>query len=173
MARRPFAHSRAPRRATSWLDLPAAVTILTSGGGTIVLSLTAAELAKRPFTIVRTHIELLFSSDQLTADEGQIGAVGMCVVSDQAEAIGVTAVPTPVTDLSSDLWFVHRSMINEFAFITAAGFDGNGGSHYTVDSKAMRKVNDDQDVLMVVEIDGSLSNGASIRSMGRVLIKEH
>jgi len=37
-------------------------------------------------------------SDQFVATEGYEIAIGMAVVSDQALAIGVTAVPTPFTD---------------------------------------------------------------------------
>ena len=34
------------------------------------------------------------------------------MVSDQAVAVGVSAIPTPVTELSSDLWFVHQWIMN-------------------------------------------------------------
>jgi len=97
MARRHVSFARGPRRATSWFDIPPTLTAFTSAGGTILVSLDPAEKDARPFTIIRTHLEILISSDQLTADEKQIGAIGMCVVSNQAESVGVTAVPTPVS----------------------------------------------------------------------------
>ena len=160
------------RRLTSWLDLPFATTTLTAAGGTIVLSLTAEELSKRPFTIVRTHMMVHMTSDQIGADEQQFAAVGMCVVSDQAAAIGVTAVPTPVTDAASDLWFFHNNVAAEFAFVTGVGFDASAGETSQFDSKAMRKVNNDQDVLLIVELATGISSGLSITIGGRLLIKE-
>jgi hypothetical protein len=51
---------------------------------------------------------MAISSDQFAQSESQIGAIGLAVVTDQAVGIGVTAVPTPITDLSSDSWFLHR-----------------------------------------------------------------
>ncbi len=138
----------------------------------MVVSLTALELAKRPFTIIRTHLRIHIASDQLIADELQVAALGMCVVSDQALAIGVTAVPTPITDNNSDLWFLHQFLVGDFTLATAIGFDASGGHDSMVDSKAMRRVNDDEDVLLAVEVSAA-SNGAFISTMGRLLIKEH
>ena len=160
------------KRMTSWLDVEPLSSAIDTSGSVITHSLTAVEKARRPFTIVRTHLLVRITSDQLSADEFQFGALGMCVVSDQAEAIGVTAVPTPITDLASDLWFVHQLLSNEFVFITGAGFDAAGGAVFEIDSKAMRKVNDDEDAIVVVETS-SISFGALYQIAGRVLIKEH
>ncbi len=171
MARR-FRGSHGARRATSWLDLPPVFSGI-SGTGTLLLSLTVPEKAKRPFTIVRTHLRVHIQSDQSLASEIAIAAVGMCVVSDQASAIGITALPTPLTDLASDLWFVHQLIFNNFVFADATGFVESAGEQVEVDSKAMRKVNDDEDVVVVAEIDTALANGASMILAGRVLIKEH
>ena len=108
MATRHFrSRSSTTRRATSWFDIPPFSVAVVAGGGTILASLTAAELAKRPFTIIRTHLTFDVQSDQVAATEVQTGAMGMAVVSDQASALGVTAVPTPATDAASDLWYLH------------------------------------------------------------------
>ncbi len=93
----------------------------------------------------------MVTSDQQIATETQIAAFGLCVVSDQALAIGITAVPTPVTDLGSDLWFVHQMTFNDFTFASAASYQSSAGRIYEIDSKAMRKVNDDQDIVLVFE----------------------
>jgi len=169
---RRFRGGHGARRATSWLDVePTSVTVDTSIS-VISHSLNALEQAKRPFTVVRSHLHLHIRSDQLAADEPQFGAVGICVISDQAQAIGISAVPTPLTDLASDLWFLHGMMSSDFAFLSAVGFDGSSGQSYDFDSKAMRKVNDDEDVIIVIET-ASISNGAQYLISGRVLIKEH
>ncbi len=170
-------HSRGPvrsraRRETSWFPIDAAQTSIASDTAIIISSLTAGEGAKRPFTIIRTQLTVHLSTDQLIANEIQALAVGMCVVSDQASAIGVTAVPTPDTDAGSDLWFLHRYIVNDFVFNSAIGFDARGGIMLHIDSKAMCKVNDDEDVVLVAE-SASFSFGSTLFTGGRLLIKEH
>ncbi len=147
---------------------------VAASGAVLVASLSVAEKARRPFTIVRTHLTYQIESDQSVALEDYGVAVGMCVVSDQAAAIGVTAVPTPVTDLASDLWYLHQITFGTFVFASAVGFVERAGpeSNQHVDSKAMRKVNDDQDVLLVAEGTG-IGSGMILRVAGRLLVKEH
>jgi len=145
---------------------------LEQSAAVLIASLSAAADAKRPFTIIRSYLHVHLRSDQLSADEFQQVAVGMCVVTDQASAIGVTAVPTPSTDADSDMWYLHRWMTSDFAFITGAGFDAASGISADIDSKAARKVNDDQDVLLVAETS-ALSEGIQLVTAGRFLIKEH
>ena len=159
-------------RIMSWLPIDIA-SFSVSAAGTIVNSLTTAEKARRPFTVIRTHLEVAMNTDQIIASEDQIGAVGMCVVSDQAVAIGAMAVPTPVTDLDSDLWFVHQLMFGEFVFMTAAGFQARTSVRTTIDSKAMRKVDDSEDLIMVAQSSSALGEGITMITGGRLLIKEH
>ena len=157
-------------RKTTWFDIPPQSTAL--GGNVVFLaaSMVAEELAKRPFTIVRTHLELMIVSDQLAASETQIVGVGIAVVSEQAEAIGVTAVPTPISDLNSDLWLLHKLLFNQLSFGSAVGFESQAGRLVSIDSKAMRKVNNDQEIVVMIETQGA---GAAVTIGGRLLIKEH
>ncbi len=165
--------SRGKRRESLWFDLVATeVTIPGASTALLILSLDAGALALRPFTIVRTYFNYHIRSDQVAAIEEYQTAVGMCVVSDQASAIGVTAVPTPFTDLGSDLWFVHSIMANQFLFLDATGSNPNSGVSKDIDSKAMRKVEDGQDVVVVLE-NSSISAGCVVISAGRMLIKTH
>ncbi len=101
--------------------------------------------------------------------ETQIGAVGFAVVTDQAVAVGVTALPTPITDLASDMFFLHQFLLARTVFATAIGFEAPGGTVIQVDNKAMRKVNDDQDLVITTE---GLSDGFIIDIAGRFLVKE-
>ncbi len=160
------------RRMSDWFFIaPGHNTLAGAASAVVVASLNAAGLAARPFTIVRTHMELTIESDQTAASERQIAAIGMAIVSDQASAIGVTAVPTPSTDAGSDLWFAHQWMFNEFLFVSGVGVHPNAGAKYSIDSKAMRKVNADEDVLVIAE--NSLAGGSVIGAAGRFLIKVH
>ena len=157
-------------RSTTWLEIePLQFSI---GANLILIThlMTAAELAKRPFTIVRTHLEVQVTSDQIGATERGVLGVGMAVVSDQAVAVGAAAVPAPIDDLDSDLFFLIKLLFYEFTFVTAAGFDSVSGTQASIDSKAMRKVNNDQEAVVVAQT-GTV--GARFQIGGRILIKEH
>ena len=158
------------RRESRWLDVPTVEATL-AGAPTAVItnSLTAIELALRPFTVVRSRLSLLVNSDQSAATETYGAAIGMAVVSDQAAAIGVTAVPTPITDQASDLWFLYELAFGRLQFKDATGIV-EVGQLQLIDSRAMRKVEDGQDLVIVVE---NTIAGAVTTSGGRVLIKLH
>ncbi len=157
------------RRESLWADHTPVSVNLTAVGGTIFTSGNAALLALRPFTIVRTRVTLFVRSDQEAASEFQVGAYGHAVVSDQAEAIGVTAVPTPITDMASDLWFVHQMVMSEYVL-----GEGSRSRPWLIDSKAMRQVEEGEQLITVGEFaSGAAGNGLIIAAGGRFLIKLH
>ena len=166
-------HSRTARRAgqvrlTDWGFLNPANTTLAASS-VILGSLNAAALAMRPFTIIRQYYEIMLRSDQAAAVEIQIAGVGVCVVSDQASAIGITAIPTPLTDLGSDLWMLHQICMANAVDLTDRTIPAR---HYSIQSKSMRKVNSDEDMMIVAQ--GSAASQGMILSMGgRFLIKLH
>ena len=163
----------AMRRESAWVGIVATRQIVTGPSGAILFGgFSATLLGLRPFTIVRVRGEMHVGSDQEVADENQMIGLGFAVVSDQALAIGITAVPTPMTDLSSDLWFLHDTLTSEFLLGTAVGFSGDFGRGKVFDSKAMRKVEDGQDLAIVAETS-SVSNGVVFSKVGRMLIKLH
>ncbi len=161
-----------PKRQTLWFFFAPAANTVSGGSAVLTHSLNAAALALRPFTIVRSRIEIFIRSDQVAATEDQSAALGFAVVSDQASAIGVTAIPTPVTDMGSDLWFVHQNLFGSEFGDSAGGNGAARGRGWIVDSKAQRKVEDGQDVIAAVE-DAGLGGGTRIFMAGRVLIKTH
>jgi len=146
------------------------VVITLSPNGTLFAgSLNAAALALRPFTIVRVRGLINLRSDQASAIEDvQIGW-GLAVVSDQASAIGITALPTPITDQASDLWFAFAFASASRLFLTSGGQDSQT---FVIDSKAMRKVEDGEDMVETVE-NGSASAGAAFMIRYRILVKLH
>ncbi len=160
------------RRETLWTPIAPAIINLTATGTSLAYSASAAEQALRPYTIIRTHLHLSIVSDQVIAQEDQHMAIGFAVVSDQAQAIGITAVPTPITDLDSDAWYLHHFLSNEFCFITGVGFNSGGNQQVEVDSKAMRRVEDGFNNVVTLEV-ASFSDGMSITTAGRQLLKLH
>ncbi len=159
------------RRETRWLDVPRTdTTVAASATAVITNTMSADELSVRPFTLLRAVGSWLVRSDQSAATEIFQGNVGACVVSDQAVAIGVTAVPTPATDLASDLWFFHRMWPGSVDLIGTSWSATHDPQPY--ESKAMRKVEDGQDIVYVVEA-GIGDQGCIISHAGRLLIKLH
>ena len=164
--------SRGPRRKTLWLDFAQVfMDRFSVGSATAVLqsSLNAAALALRPFTIVRTRGLLWVDFDQSVNTEQPFGALGFAVVSDQASAIGVTAVPIPITDAGSSLFFSWTP------WSTGIRIGSNASIAYppaaqVFDSKAMRKVEVGEDLIVTFE-NGSAADGMVGLWMARVLIK--
>ena len=117
-------------------------------------------------TVMRTRGLLHISSDQAAAEESQIGAFGMCVVTDQALTIGVTALPGPVSDADDDIWFVWQPIVAS----GAAVLSGRLGWQYEIDSKAMRRIQEGKNVALMIE-NASASNAFEIGLALRLLSK--
>ncbi len=146
-------------------------TIAAASTAAIDFSLNAAALALRPFTVVRTRGLLYSRSDQLAATENYGGSWGIAVVSDQSTAVGVTAVPTPITDMGSDLWFAYESVNGQISFSDATGLR-EIGQWLTLDSKAMRRVDIGQDIVVVRETSSFHTSWAMVQAF-RMLVKLH
>jgi len=101
-------------------------------------------------TVLRTVGQIAIQSDQNAASEFQIGAFGLIVVTDAAVAVGVTAIPGPVTDASDDGWFVYVPFGQAVNFASATGIRPYSNP-YTFDSKAKRRVQDGQQIAIMVE----------------------
>ncbi len=159
---------RVVKRKSLWIGFGPFTDILGSNTTAIfVASLNAAALAFRPFTIVRSHFVFRIISDQAAAAEEQTSAIGGVVVSEQSVAIGISALPTPVIDSDSSLFFLHQYlMADQSSTVDLA----KPGQIYQVDSKAMRKVELGQDIAFTLE-GGGINGGATIASAGRILIK--
>ena len=173
MARRDFRRGAVAirkARETTWIGFqPANFTIATASTAQLAFSLNAAALALRPMTIVRTRFMIFMRSDQAAALEQQSAAVGLAVVSDQSVGVGVTAVPTPITDMPSAMWFVHQLIFGDESELT----DRTKSKRVIeIDSKVMRKVEVGQDIIVVVETSAT-SSGAIIQIGGRMLIKNN
>ena len=159
-----------PKRLMIWAANRLGALAVAGSAKTVVLSLNAGALASRPFTIVRTRIQGLFQSDQSAASELTSGALGAVVVSEQAQAIGATAVPGPVSDPDAD-WFVYHGLTSDYILQTGVGFERDSGHHFTIDSKAMRKVDENKTAVFVMEL--ATAAGALLALEGRFLIKLH
>ncbi len=172
-ARRRGVFVRPPGRTKMWIGAGVGSTSLSGNAKTFVSSLSGGALLLRPFTILRTRMEVFIHSDQSAASETLVAAYGKIVVTDTAAAIGVTAIPDPsgISGAPEAAWFVWQAMANRFLFGSSIGFDGSVGHHYEIDSKSMRKVGPDDDVVGIAAMETVA--GATMITHGRMLIQLH
>ena len=170
MARRFHGNRVRTRPSTKvWIGVDLGPTASAADTDVLLGVLSAGSLSLRPFTVLRTHLELFFDMDQQSANEQPSGYLGIGVFSDTATALGITALPNPLDEPEQD-WFVYQGMNYQFVFTTGVGYI-TGGVRKTIDSKAMRKVGLDDDVAIMWA--SAASFGASIRVQGRMLLQLH
>ena len=159
-------------RESLWVGVGGIISVVAGGSGAVLLNApNAALLALRPYTVVRSRGFIHLASDQAAAAEDQAIIVAQCVVSDQAVAIGITAVPTPVTDEDSDLFFMYQELMASHG---AGTVDSENGQWVQYDSRAMRRVEDGAQNIVVLETQlAALTQGTATRHHGRLLIKLH
>ena len=164
--RAPFV-SAGKRRQTEWFG-SADVTdrsIVAADGIVLLQLLFATSLAKRPFTVIRVVGTLWTLSDQTASFETPFGGLGMAVVNDKAIAVGITAIPDPVAQEGSDLWFMYK--------FWAATVDASGERRLQVqefDSRAMRKVDEGSDIAIMIG-NGNNADAAAFVLKFRMLVK--
>ena len=165
------------RRETMWTSTSdfVQVTLASSAAASILTTFTQAFLdAVAPFTVVRTRGLIQFRTDVDPApSEAPQAVYGHCVVSTQAVAIGITALPTPLTDAFSDLWFVYESLALAYIDAGTAVESFQSDRLFPFDSKAMRKVEDGQNVVSVAENGSVTGAGCIVAAHFRQLIKLH
>ena len=119
-------------------------------------------------TILRTVGLLAVTADQAGANEDQVGAFGLIRVTEAAVAIGITAIPTPITEQADDGWMVYQAFAGQ-------GDNSIGAvnvQRYVIDSKAKRTLAGEGEAFAVVVQNASASFGIqfaiNIRVLGQV-----
>ncbi len=96
--------------------------------------------------------------------------MGLALVRTQAADAGVTALPHPSEDISSDAWFVYLTWLADVTFSTASGIQFDRHRKYEFDSKAMRKITDGDSMVTMLENDAAAGTGAQFFLQFRQLI---
>ena len=151
---------------TDWASINSAVQTNVGAASKVLLGSFSSSLGTE--TVRRTRGLLSWSSDQQTASEFVPGAFGMCVVSLDAFTAGVASLLGPVSDAGSDLWFVHQWMMFDLRFASGVGLEPHFDRQYEFDSKAMRRVTEEERVVLVVE-NAHASSGAAFNFQIRLL----
>ena len=142
------------RRNLSWEAGPRTGTppSVTAAGNVLIAN--GSQVSAEGLTLMRLRGELLiWLSTVTTILDGytRVGA-GVCIVSENAFGIGVTAVPAPIADMAWDGWWWH----SVFAALqgpstTETGREPAAGFRVPIDTKSMRKVKETDVVIAVVE----------------------
>jgi len=155
-----------PKRQTTWVG-PALQSFqaVSTASKVILASFDPAAAALTKPTIVRTRGILSVVPFAFTADLNHTGALGIGIVTDRAFAAGAASIPGPFTDSGWDGWLATQFFSFRFEVISG---DGVVWLPYTVevDSKAMRKVTDDETVVVMYEsFLGAVNVDAPIRQL--------
>ncbi len=112
-------------------------------------------------TVLRTHGFVAAELNAGGVSERATIAVGLAIISARSASVGATAVPRPATD-GSYPWLWHG-----WLFITsgaeAAIVNENLLDRRDIDSKAMRKVKEDEVMVLVLEVCESVDQAGEAR----------
>ena len=144
------------RRQTVWVASADITGRTTLASDTIILDQSflvsgASNAALVGSTVIRTRGYWSIKSDQFATSEDFMVAMGFGVVSSAARALGVTAVPSPIIEEQWDGWFVYEILDGAFTFGDATGFTSPSVMSAKFDSKAQRKLEDENAVVIVLE----------------------
>ena len=170
--RRGFPQVRSQRK-TAWALGPEITLQSITAIGSVLGSGTQLVSADE-ITVVRTRGAIsLWLEAATTAGDGFSGAMGIGIVTTPAFDIGVTAVPTPIAEESWDGWLWHQyfQLHAGGAIAAAAAQDTDevnatsAAVRYEIDSKAMRRFNSQETLILVIEL-GVETGSATLRVEG-------
>jgi len=175
MARRSVGRTlvRSVKRSTFWEGGSTQFSIPTASVA-VATVVTEAELENIPNpTLIRIHGSVLISVTARTAAaDSAVISMGMILQSAAAVTAGVGSMPLPFTDIGS-AWIWHRQVLVRSLIAPPNGTDLAGNVRITIDNKAMRKVNPNQALVMIVQ--NTVQTGTitvSISSAQRLLFKK-
>ena len=94
----------------------------------------------------------MYLENVANAGEGMQGAFGICVVQDAAFTAGVASLPGPISEMNSEAWLYHSIVGVHAHNATETAFNESSVFDLTVDSKAMRKLDEETVVVAVLEV---------------------
>ena len=160
--------STGPRRMTQWFAIQIGTTAVAAGGATLLASLNAAALADRPFTLVRAIGTVHMSG---VGPGLSSGAFAIAQASEAAVTAGIGSLPTPITEGDANVFQTYLPLIGEgYQYAAAGTADIMTEQVFHFDSKAMRKINTEDNLAVVAE---SLAGAFNLTVVGRLLVKAH
>ena len=171
MARPRSRFSSGRKRKSTWIGPADQGYISVASAGATLMASFDTSAAGNPnaaaigSTIVRTRGQISIIPTAVGADLNIVGAFGIGIVSSQALAIGITAVPEPFDEADWDGWYVWRSFSYNVEFIDATGTQFLEWN-FEVDSKAMRKLSENEAFVFVAQSQqGAYAISAPLRTL--------
>ncbi len=160
MARRQLTRpgfGRRPHRTTNWgrVFLPYTTVAANTVFVAAIFSLSNVGIGE---VIRRTRGRIWIGSDQSGANEEVQGGLGMVVANDAALTVGLTALPSPLTEANDDGWFVWESF-HHLMRGNAGSTSDVDGFVFDFDSKAMRRVEEGFGIAVIVENNATTGTG--------------
>jgi len=105
-------------------------------------------------TVLRIRGNVLIVATPNAAGDSDNLCMGFAVVTDNAASASGAAVPSPVDDLTSDIWLWHQVVPLNAAGATAIANDSIGSViRVEIDSKAMRKMPPGKSLALIAELE--------------------
>ena len=144
--------TRTRRRLTSWEEGPGGTgTATRSAVGSAFIGSVVNPLVDG-LTLARIRGRLsMWLSAATSAGDGFTGAFGIGKATAAATAAGIASVPTPITEQSWDGWLYWQPV----QIVAPAQTLEQGGmvfDRFDVDSKAMRKLTEDDSIFAAIEL---------------------
>ena len=161
-----MARGRSGRRSDyEWFGARVSLTGVTSGSSIqAIVSVNAAG------TIMRIRGRLAAVISAVSAPAITEVTMGLIIATDDAVAVGATAIPDPELDSDAE-WMWHGTLIVRSNSATLAETGGDGTDRLVVDTKAMRKVKTNSQLVLVINGNQTVA-GATVAIVGflRLLI---
>jgi len=129
------------------------VSTLSASGELILGQGFAAAIDGLTIARIRGSLQAYLTAAS-AAGSGFHCAIGICIVNEDAFSVGSSAVPDPIADALWDGWMYHRFFDLHAQTTTLA--DGvnavSAGIQFEVDTKAMRKMRDEDVLTAKVEV---------------------
>ena len=148
------ARSRGSRRSTAWALGLGGSTVSTQTTTSAGLLGAGVAINLGSVTIVRIRgMARVWLTTASALGEGFHGALGIGLVTTQAFNVGATAVPEPLGDMEWDGWMWHQffDVFNGAATVADVGESFASEVNITIDSKAMRKFDEDMTLIAAFE----------------------
>ncbi len=151
--RRSFPQNRIrPRSRTTWVgSADQAYVAIGAGLSVIQQSFDPSAASMLEPTILRSRGLISVRLNSFASDLSFTGVIGMGVVTDDAFAAGAVSIPRPFDDADWGGWFVWEPYSFYLEFADAIGFQSKADMHFKFDSKAMRRVEPNETVVVMVE----------------------
>jgi len=144
------------RRRTGWEEGPFTdARLALSAAGATGWSIGQTSLVDG-LTIARIRGSFAFFLDTATSDnDGFLSlAVGIGIVTTPAFLVGITAMPSPLTEIEWEGWMYHKLVSGVYRAdqVDELGNAGSSEVRVDIDTKAMRKLDSEETVFGAVEL---------------------